>query len=379
MADRTRAEIFAALLTAGPSSRTDLARRLGLSQSTVTRVVNPLVDTGYLVEVGARTSGGGRPQRILRVARERHLVAGVKLSPRSVVAVLADLEATIVGRSQLPVPPGADAAEVLRLAGQAVEFLLGSGEDVGARLLGVGVGVGGHVDARTGRCVLSGVMGWHDVDVAGSLSAALELPVVVNNDANALLVAEQWFGAGRDCTSLAVVTVGAGVGCALMLDGGLHTGFTGLAGELGHIPVQFDGPVCSCGNRGCLEAVVSDQAVLSTIAERTGMPCPSVAEAVARAQAGDAVVREVYAAMGTALGRAMATVCNLFNPEKIILSGEGARAYDLFGPACRDALAAHAFSTAAADCELLVHAADDDLWARGAACLAIAEAVQATR
>ncbi|WP_326599188.1 ROK family transcriptional regulator [Streptomyces sp. NBC_01803] len=379
VADDTRAAIFAEILTAGPSSRTELARRLGLSQSTVTRAVNPLIETGYLVEIGARSSGGGRPQRILAVARDRHLVVGVKLAPQSVTAVLTDLEATVVARSRLPVGAGATPEEVMALASQAVNYLLAAEDRSEERVLGVGVGIGGHVDADTGRCVRSGVMGWEDVDVAGPLSAVLGLPVVVNNDANALLVAERWFGAGRDCESLAVVTVGAGIGCGLMLAGGLFTGSSGLAGELGHVPIQPDGPVCSCGSRGCVEALASDAAVLTAISSTSGIPCPSIKDALTRAAAGEAAVLAAFSAMGEALGRAMATVCNLVNPEKIVLTGESVRAYALFGPACRDALAAHGFSTAAADCELVTHVADDDMWARGAACLAIREAVQATR
>ncbi|PRX90748.1 putative NBD/HSP70 family sugar kinase [Allonocardiopsis opalescens] len=378
VADGTRAAIFADILTAGPSSRTELARRLGLSQSTVTRAVNPLVQTGYLVEVGFRSSGG-RPQRILAVARDRHLVVGVKLAPNGVTAVLTDLEATVIAKSRLPVAAGAGPDDVLALASQAVGYLLASEERSDERLLGVGVGIGGHVDAATGRCVWSGVMGWADVDVAGPLSAALGLPVVVNNDTNALLVAEAWFGAGRGHESLAVVTVGAGVGCGLLLKGDLFTGATGLAGELGHIPVQADGPPCSCGNRGCVETLASDAAVLAAVSAASGAPCTSIAEARARAQAGDAAALGAFAAMGAALGRALATLCNLVNPEKIVLTGEAAQSYELFGPACRDTLAAHGFSSAAADCEVVVHRADDYMWARGAACLAIREVVQAAR
>ncbi|MDT0309564.1 ROK family transcriptional regulator [Streptomyces sp. DSM 44917] len=379
VADDTRAAIFAEVLTAGPASRTELARRLGLSQSTVTRAVNPLIETGYLREIGARASEGGRPQRILAVARDRHLVLGVKLAPQSVTAVLTDLEATIVSRSRLPVAAGAEPEDVLTLAAQAAAFLLAADHRSADRLLGAGVGLGGHVDSRTGRCVRSGVLGWEDVDVAGPLSAKLGLPVVVNNDANALLVAERWFGAGRDSESLAVVTVGAGIGCGLLIGGGLYAGSGGLAGELGHVPVQPDGPPCSCGNRGCLESVAADPAILRAISEASGVPCASISEALARAATGESAALEAFAVMGEALGRALATLCNLVNPQKIVLTGESLRAYEYFGPACRAAMAAHGFSTAAADCELVAHPADDDVWARGAACLAIREAVQATR
>jgi predicted NBD/HSP70 family sugar kinase len=379
VADETRAAIFAEVLTSGPSSRTDLARRLGLSQSTVTRAVNPLIETGYLREIGARSSSGGRPQRIVAVARDRHLTVGVKLAPQGVTAVLTDLEATVLARSRLPLPAGAAPSDVLALAARAVRYLLEADGRPADRVLGVGVGIGGHVNPALGRCVHSGVMGWAGVDIAGPLSEALDLPVVVNNDANALLVAERWFGTGRGHSTLAVVTVGAGIGCGLLIGGDLFTGFTGLAGELGHVPVTTDGPLCSCGNRGCVEALASDDAVLAAITTSSHVPCESIADAMDRAESGDQAALDAFAAMGAALGRAMATLCNLINPEKIILSGESVRAHRYFGPACEESLSAHGFSTAARDCEVVTDVADDDDWARGAACLAIREAVQATR
>ncbi|MBL1067664.1 ROK family transcriptional regulator [Streptomyces sp. 7-21] len=373
----TRAAVFTEILTAGPTSRTELARRLGLSQSTITRAVTPLLQTGYLAEAGARSSGGGRPQRILTVARDRYFVVGVRLAPHTVTAVLTDLEATVVARSALPVPAGAAPEDVLALAAQAVHFLRAADCRSGERLLGVGVGLSGHVDAASGRCVRSGTMGWSEVDVAGPLTRTLGLPVVVDNDANGLLVGERWFGAGRACDVIALVTIGAGIGCGLMLGGGLFTGACGLAGELGHVPIEPGGPRCSCGSRGCLEAVASDEAVLAAISRASGVPCATMDEARARARGGEAAALEAFADMGAALGRALATVCNLVNPELVILSGESVHTYEFFGPACREAFQAHAFSTAASSCTLVTHPADDEVWARGAACLAIREAVHA--
>lgn len=371
----TRAQIFAEVLTSGPTSRTDLSRRLGLSQSTVTRAVTPLLDMGYLVEAGAHSSGTGRPRRILRVARDRHVVLGVKFAPHHVTVVLTDLQAVVLDRRHRPMTAGYGPPEAVAAARSAVHALLAAHPAAQERLLGVGVAIGGHVDAGAGRCVRGGVLGWGQTDIAGTLSATLSLPVVVNNDANALLVAERWFGAGRASDPLAVVTVGAGVGCGLLLGGSLFTGATGLAGELGHVPTQPGGPRCSCGNRGCLEAVTSEQAILEAISRTSSSPCRTMEDAVARARGGDGPALRAFAEMGEVLGRGLATVCNLFNPQRIVLTGEGVVAHEFFGASCRAALAAHGFSSAARDCELVVHVADEDQWARGAACLAIREAV----
>ncbi|MFG2059445.1 ROK family protein [Micromonospora sp. NPDC048930] len=379
-ADGTRAMVFAEVLSAGPVSRTDLARRLGVSQSTVTKAVNPLISMGYLIEAGEKSSGVGRPQRLVQVARERHLVIGVKIAPRHVTGVLTDLGAAVLARARRPLDAKHRPRATLNAARAVIGELVQAQPRAAGRVLGVGVGVGGHVDGRRGRVVHSGVMGWDDVDVAAQLTQASGLATVVSNDVDALVIAEQWFGAGRTAKSFVVVTVGPGIGGGLLLGGQLYVGKTGLAGELGHLPLQVDGPPCSCGNNGCLEALASDDAVLRDIAANTTAPPPArIDEAYQMARDGHPAAVAAFQRMGDALGRGLAAVCNLLNPEKIVLTGEGAHAFDLFGPACTASLAAHAFSTAAEDCELVIDTADDDMWARGAACLVIQEAVGAAR
>ncbi|GAA2010239.1 ROK family transcriptional regulator [Catenulispora yoronensis] len=373
IADATQTQLFAEILTAGPLSRTELARRADLSQSTVTKVVNPLIEAGYVVEVGARSSGMGRPHRLLRVATDRYAVIGVKIAPGSVTGVLADLEARVLAQSTRLLTEGHHPVEALEAA-VAVTGELAADPAVHGQILGLGVGLGGHVDPASGRVLHSGVLGWDNVDVAEPLAQATGLPTVVDNDVNALAIAERWFGAGRDIDSFVLVTTGPGVGCGLLLGGQLYPGATGLAGELGHIPLQANGVLCDCGNRGCLETVASDRAVLREIAEHGGTTT-DIDEAIAAARAGDERAMAAFEAMGTALGLGLATVCNLFNPQRIVLTGERASAYDLFGPACEQSWREHAFSTAARDCELVVDHADDLMWARGAGCLVIREAV----
>ncbi|HEY1177342.1 MAG TPA: ROK family protein, partial [Phytomonospora sp.] len=173
--------------------------------------------------------------------------------------------------------------------------------------------------------------------------------------------------------SFAVVTVGPGVGCGLLLDGAMYTGATGMAGEFGHLPLDPAGPECACGNRGCLEALASSTAILRDLA-LGGVDASSPAEAAALARAGNPVAQAVYDRAGNALGRGLAALVNLLDLELVVLAGEGAAEHDLFGPAMAAGLRAHAFSDAA-DRPLHIDPATDDLWARGAACLMIGAAV----
>lgn len=375
-ADGTRAQIFAEVLTAGPVSRIEVARRLGLSQSTVTKAVNPLIDLGYLVEAGIKVAGLGRPQRMLRVAVGRYHTIGVQLSPVGVTGVLTDLEANVLARVHHPLPDGHEPHTVLATAVAIIGELRSTTPE---GLLGVGVGLGGHVDSTTGRCVHSGVLGWDDIDIGSLLTTATGLPTVVDNDVNALAIAHRWFGAGRGVGSFAVITIGAGVGSGLLLGGELYTGVTGLAGEIGHLPLDPGGPPCNCGNTGCLEATVADYAIIAATAARGGPCCVTTEEVAALARSGNAAALAAYRTMGQALGRGLAALCNLLNLGRIILTGEGVHAYDVFERACLAAFHQHSFSTAAQDCDLVPEPGDDDLWARGAACLVIREAVGSRR
>ena len=377
--EQTRAEIFATVLTAGPISRTGLAQRLGLAPSSVTRMLPPLLEHDYLRETDAAPQGRGRPQRMLHVNPDKHIVVGIKIGPAQVSAVVTDMAAKVLARAELPIAdrtPGT----ALSAAAELTRRLLTEAPEAADRVLGIGVGVSGHVDSTAGICRYSALLDWQKVDVAGPLSAATGLPVVVNNDVNTLVVAERWFGEGRDVDSFAVVTVGPGIGCGLLLDGALYAGATGMAGELGHLPLDPTGPMCSCGRRGCLEALAGDRAVLRHIQD-AGVACDTIAQGVEIARHGSASPRAVaqaaFAEAGTALGRGLAGVCNLLNLQKIIIAGEGAVAYDLFGPSMSEALEAHAFSDAARDCAIHVDPVNHDLWARGAASLVIREAVRA--
>ncbi len=378
--ERTRAEIFAMVLTAGPVSRTWLAGRLGLSPSTVTRLLAPLVEADYLRETTSEAVGPGRPRRLLHVNTKRHFVVGVKIAPTHVAAVLTDMGAQVVARAETAIPDPAPAT-ALSASAELTAALLGEVSGAAGDVLGVGVGVSGHVDSSAGVCRYSALLDWRKVDVAGPLSAATGLPVVVNNDVNTLVVAERWFGEGRDVDSFAVVTIGSGIGCGLLLDGSLFSGASGMAGELGHLPLDPDGPLCSCGRRGCLEALAASGAVLGRL-RRHGVPDVEDIDQAARLARGgpgprSEAARTAFAAAGDALGRGLASLCNLLNLEKIILAGEGAAAHDLFGPAMTDSLERHAFSEAARDCAVKIDPVTDDLWARGAACLVIKETVGA--
>jgi predicted NBD/HSP70 family sugar kinase len=360
--------LFEAVLTRGPLSRRDAAKLTGLSAASVTKLVKPMIRHGYLVENSREAGVPGRPQIPLQVDANRHHAVGIKLMDGEIVGVVADLHAEVQSSHRMKygdATPGGvvDAIEkmtsiLLERSSAAQDRLLG---------IGIGIGIGGHVNGATGEVVSSPLLNWHDVPLQKLVTDRMGLPVVIENDVNTLAVAEQWFGAGSSFPSFALVTIGAGVGCALVLNGQLWRGVSGVAGEFGHMIVDPDGPQCHCGKRGCLEALVGDTAIASAMSAAAGRRISRVSQVVSAAHAGDPDACRVFSQAGVALGRAIAALLNLLNPPLVILSGEGITASDLFMDALRAELDRDAFSSAAADCTVLVRPLPDETWARGAA------------
>lgn len=366
--------LFETVLTRGPVSRRDAARLTGLSAASVTKLVRPMIEHGYLVEHDREAGVPGRPQIPLEVASARHAAVGIKVTPHEVIGVLCDLHAETKASVRQSVEDTSPERIVAHID-DVTEQLLTAYPVERERLLGIGVGMSGHVSGATGEVLSSPLLGWDRVPLRRLLADRVGLPVLIENDVNTLAIAEQWFGHGSGYASFAVVTVGAGVGCGLVLDGKLWRGASGAAGEFGHTVIDPQGPACPCGKRGCLEAFAGDRALVEAMNRASDEPVGDVHEIVERAHQGDETARQVFTAAGTALGGALATLVSLLNPPLVILSGEGVAASDLFMDALSAALAANAFSTTGADCELLVRPLPDETWARGAAAAMLRDGV----
>ncbi|MDX6331504.1 MAG: hypothetical protein QOI83_3887 [Streptomycetaceae bacterium] len=363
--------VFTTVLTQGPLSRVEVGRRTGLSSAAITKAVRPLLDAGYLLEAadGAKGTGLGRPANPLQVDPGRAFFIGIKVTGDEVIGVLTDLTARIREARHIPLTSRAASAVVEVITALTAE-LRTAAEEYGVPVQSLGVAVSGDVDREVGMVHYSPFLGWRDVPLAELVSGATELPTVVDNDVRALTVAEQWFGAGVGADTFALVTVGAGIGCGLVVGGRVVAGAHGVAGEIGHVPIDPAGPLCHCGNSGCVEAIAADPAIVRRIREVTGEPVTTAEEALALARSGHPGARQAYAGAGHAIGLGIAAVVNLLGPERVIISGEGLTAYDLFEEQIRTAFAAAAFG-AAKECELLTRPLPFDEWARGAAATAI--------
>ncbi|MFI7383693.1 ROK family protein [Streptomyces sp. NPDC049813] len=362
--------VFTTVLTRGPVVRPEIARITGLSSAAVTKAVKPMIEAGYLEELpgGPRTvEGAGRPAHPLAVRADRESFVGVKVTDGELIGVVTDLRAQVRAARRRPLADRSVPHVVRALAELVAELAPAHA----GRTHHVGVSVSGDVDRPGGTVRYSPFLGWHDVPLAALVAEATGSPVTVENDVKALTVAEQWFGEGVGADSFALATVGAGIGCALVVNGRLVAGGYGVAGEIGHIPVAAGtGSDCHCGARGCVEAIASEAAIVERARRAAGDPGLDMSGAIDRAHGGDAAVRAVFDEAGEAIGLGLAAMVNLVGPERVVVSGEGVAAYDLFEEQIRAAFTTQAFG-AAARCPLVVRPLPWEEWARGAAAASI--------
>jgi len=365
--DVNRTAILAHLGAHGAASRADLARALEVSPALVTQLTRDLLADG-LIEERAVASSGGRPARLLGIVSQDLAAIGVKVAPDHVAFVEVGIDGEVRRTDVRPF----DAVSPLA-ASQLIDavraFISAGGR---SRLLGVGVGVPGTVAQQGVGVVDSTQLGWVQVPLGELLRRALELPVVVENNVNALSAAEQLFGQGRRFDDVLVVTVGNGVGAGLIADGVIVRGRAGGAGDFGHVPVREDGPLCQCGNRGCLEAIVGQGALVNDARSlRLLGPDEGIDRLHALADAGDVEAQEIFAHAGHQLGRALAGAVNLLDPEVVVLLGEGVQAWGHWATAFDQALRS-ALVPGKRGVSVVVEQWDDDRWAQGAAALVLA-------
>jgi len=354
----------------GPTSRSELAVVTGLSNAAVTFVTTDLLDERLIVEgAGAAGAGTGRRPVPLDLNYGGRFAIGFKLMETRLRGVLTDFGINPVATTEVEVD-ARDPAAVVDAAARAAEHLSGAVPNARERLIGIGLAMSGQIDAEHGVCLRSNRLGWVGVPIASDLAERTGAGVWVDNDLNAFAVAEHLFGAGRDAQSLAVATFGRGVGAALIVKGSLHRGRTGAAAELGHILVDEsdDAPLCECGKRGCLEALTGEPALLAQYRAATGRLLPDVIELRGAAEAGDEVARTVLRTAGRRLGAGMATLASLFDPDALVIGGEGVRLGRTLLDPLLETLRERMFQ---ADLDVRVDDWGDDAWARGAAALAI--------
>lgn len=292
------------------------------------------------------TSGPGRPGKRLALEAGAGHAAGIEFGHSYIQVAVSDLNRDILAaRTQSAVVHG-NADEALHTAASLLRDALTSAGVGMDTIFGVGVTVPGPVDTLRAKSEPPTIVpGWEGACVVDALHAELDVPVYVDHDIPVGVLASSVFGAGKDVDTFAYVDIGSGIGVGLVLDGRLFRGWNGSAGELGHVRVSEYGPFCYCGNRGCLQAIASGNAIVDALRPTFG-PDLDLAQVLDRAQDGDVACRRAIEDAAAAIGNALANLCNIINPQRLIIGGQVSWVGDLLLDPIRTAVHRRTIQTA---------------------------------
>jgi glucokinase-like ROK family protein len=374
-----------ALRRFAPLSRAELAARVGLNRSTVSIIVNRLIEEGLIQETDLQNAKVGRPGMLLELNPKGGFAIGIELGVDCISVIMSDFIAQVLWREQACSDPDEDQIAILDRAAGLTQHALNFGLSQGLRPLGIGVGVPGMVDVHQGKLIFAPNLHWNNVPLRLIWSQRFNLPVFVENEANAAALGEFYFGAAKGVNNFIYLSAGIGLGAGIVLDGKLFRGSKGYAGEVGHMAVVADGELCGCGKRGCWETQVGPRAVLNRVRTtlETGVSsvlCDMVdgdlerisfESVVQAANQGDVVALRALQEVGEQLGIGVANLVNVFNPELIVLGGALNRASEVLLPIVQQTISECALAPARENVRVAASAHGTDACLIGAIALVL--------
>jgi len=380
-------EIFEGIRVGTPISRNDLAKMVSVSRATLSGIVFDLIKAGILEESGEEPSTGGRPPKVLTYHPEGRLAVGVVQFDTQLRGTVTDLEGNPLFSVEMPLyafNPDTMMHQIVEIVNQA---LVNFQRDL---VIGVGVGVPGQVDFPSGVLESFASKGWRDlgVNIQDFFTQELDLPVYVINRSRVAALGEYRAGIGKGTRNLIYVFIGQGIVAGIIIDGKLFLGSKSSAGEIGHVSLVADGPLCKCGNQGCLEVYASEAALLASgrawaredkenalYQELSGkLDLLSVDLLIKAAKQGDRIAKRVFDEAGVKVGMAVSTLINLFNPEMVILGGSiGSSAGDLLLQPVMKEACLKTIPRSFADVQIVTGTLGTEAATIGAAVLAITE------
>ena len=373
-------------------SRADIARMTGLTPATVSSLVTRLQSSSIVRISGFGESRGGRRPRLVEFFPDAFYLAGVDIGIGKAIALVTDLHGRIISRARITLESSDGREKILRdviRMTRSVLERLGSGSK---KVKGIGLSFPGLIDADRGVALqLPALPLWRETPLVAAFRDEFKLPCCLENDAKAMALGEAWLGAGRGCKNIFATIIGRGIGGGIILNGELYRGRFSTSGEIGHMTVDPHGPLCSCGNYGCLEAMASGKAIAAAAirAARKGGATRIVAEAkgqvesitaeivAAAARDGDELALKLVNEAAQYIGIGLAAVVNLLSPEMIIIGGGLSHIGDFFLRTIKETIAARAFTHGLTMPRIELSALGENASCLGAAALVLREALSA--
>ncbi len=382
--------VLAVLQRKSRVSRAEIARRTRLTPATVSNVVSALNRLGITRSLGQGESRGGRRPILIEFNPKAFYLAGVDLGITKVIAVVTDLHGRIVSRVRAPIDIRAGRERIVEATIETARAAVDAAAEALGRIAGIGLSVPGLIDAQKGISILApNIPEWRDVPIVELFEKHFRLPALIENDSRAMALGEARFGAGRGYEDIFCVNVGHGVGAGIIIGGELRRGKRYTAGEFGHLTVLPSGPLCHCGNRGCLEVVSGGLAIaanaIRVVSSGGGARIREMAEGntnritaelvVLAAKQGDPTARRLLEEAGWYLGIAVANIVNLLEPEIVVIGGGVAGAGETLFEEIREIVRERAFTTLIASPRIVPCGLGENASAIGAAALVLDETI----
>ena len=368
---------------AGLISRVEIAELTGQSRAAVTNITARLLKEKIIVEKETKTSSSrGRRRVLLALNPTAAYVVGVKLSAFQVSFAVTNMQADVLSSLIMPVRIGKKSVEfVADLIEEGIRHCVSEARLNMRKISGIGIGIPGLVDSEKEITLWSPLYKRGNRTMRELIQDRFNIKTHIENDANTVTLAQQWFGEGRGVANFLVVTVEHGVGMGIVVNGQLYRGVKGIGAEFGHLVIVPGGAPCRCRKRGCIEAYVADYSVLGAAIEacKAGRwQCKNISsltieEVTVIAKQGEPALRKIFKRGGEILGLGISGLVQIFNPEKIIIAGEGVRAGALLFEPMQKMIQAHTTPEMYETLQIVIQKWQDTDWARGAASLVLQE------
>jgi predicted NBD/HSP70 family sugar kinase len=357
-------------------ARIDIARATGISPATVTAITNELLTAGLIERIRSESrseaSKRGRPREALKLAPRAKLIAGLKVATQSIAVLIVDFEGSEIGHYEMPLTATQHSPEALcDLIVVAVHRAADSCDLRYEEISGICIGLAGQIDGGRGFVHWSSALRARDVHLGALLAERTHCPVFIENDANVVAKAEQIFGQGQLAENFIVVLLESGIGMGIVINGQLYRGARGCSGEIGHTKVSLGGPLCQCGQRGCLEAHAAEYALLAAANEGGRRAFADLDSFVSAAHNGDEVAGPLLEQAERHFSSTLANIVNVFDPQLIILAAPNAARHPLCTRKVIEGIEALVVEVDTPNPVISVHGWGPLMWAKGAAAFGI--------
>lgn len=305
-------------------SRADIAKLTGLTPATVTNITAELLNHKIILETKLGKSNGGRKPVLLEFNSSEYNVIGVVIAKHKITVSLTDLECELISQKSRKISSDITPENAIDIIITSIADIL---KCASKTVLGIGISMEGLIDEKNGVCVMCSNFGWENIDVKSKIVKRFSLPVFVNNDVKALALGEKFFGSAKNCSDFVLLYTGYGIGASLVNNGHIYRGASNYALEIGHSTLDINGPLCSCGNKGCFQAMASGSALINAVIEKGydkkyfNDEQITTDRIIEKVKEGNKDLEELVKKIAHYIGIGLANIVNIFNPPLIIVNG----------------------------------------------------------